>query len=111
MDFESIAGRIFRRKTCDPFIIVQANTHDVIRTTVKKNKNFVQFEESRISPKINKNDTITISLWDDHGNEKNNVLLYSTSTNITNLLADSDKYDYPNFVVVKGFWKDEINYN
>lgn len=87
-----------------------ANDHEIFRTTVKRNKSFVQYVEGRVSPKIRKTDNIVVEVWDENGDNSNDALIYRMNTSVEKLLNDSDKYDYPNFVIVKGFWQDETAY-
>lgn len=103
---------MFGRSTpCDPYVKVLANGHEIFKTTVKRNKSFVQYVEGRISSKIHKNDAIVVEVWDENGDNSNDALIYRMNTSIEKLLSDSDEYDYPNFVIVKGFWQDETTYN
>lgn len=105
-------GRLLGRSNpCDPYVKVLANGREIFKTTVKENKSFVQFFEGRISPKIGKANEISIEMWDDNGDNSNDALIYRLNTDVAKLLNDSDEYGYPNFVIVKGFWKDEIIYN
>lgn len=66
--WKDITGRNcdpLRIVNCDPYIKILIDDREVFRTKTQWHKNIVNFDETYISPRMGKNSTIAIEMWDD----------------------------------------------
>lgn len=98
--------------TCDPYVKLFVNDEEEFKTQPQLEKSgWTPFDQTYYSPKIPKNSTIRIEIWDDNSFEKNknDNLLLDHSMDIDSLLNTPFIAKDFSVLLANSIWRDDFN--